>query len=196
MAISHLRITPLSRAHGVNALQAAARYAAAVLVDHRTGERYDFSNDAGVVHQEILTSRSCGLVVWDRQSLWTAAEQAEVRKDARVAREYQIALPHELSGTERIELARRWGRFIVERHGNGVDLTVRLPPVGGDPRNHYAIAMATTRELSATGLGVKACIEFPYGDQSGPKEYGFLQRQWKQFLHEALLTTLSQQQVG
>ena len=29
--------------------------------------------------------------------LWNAAEASEARKDARVAREFEIALPHELS---------------------------------------------------------------------------------------------------
>ena len=32
----------------------------------------------------------------DRQTLWNAAEVAEKREDARVAREYEVALPHEL----------------------------------------------------------------------------------------------------
>lgn len=54
VAIFHLRITPLSRAAGVNVIQTAARYAATVLTDHRTGERYDFTKVTGVVYQEII----------------------------------------------------------------------------------------------------------------------------------------------
>ncbi|WP_347337883.1 MobA/MobL family protein [Sphingobium sp. LB126] len=37
--------------------------------------------------------------------LWNAAEQAETRKNSTVAREYEIALPAELSAEARRELA-------------------------------------------------------------------------------------------
>lgn len=186
MAIFHLRITPLSRADGVNVIQTAARYAATVLTDHRTGERYDFTKVTGVVYQEII-GPGAGERCWpDRQSLWVAAEQAEKRRDARVAREYQLALPHELSATQRIELARRWGRFIAERYHIVVDLTVQAPPSEGDQRNHYAKVLATTRQVSAMVFGDKAGIELCSGAQCGPKEYRLLHRQWQQFIGDAL----------
>jgi hypothetical protein len=191
MAIVHLRISPVSRASGANALQVAACYAATVLVNHRTGEHYDFSKDPGLVHQEILGPRDRGGFWQDRQSLWQAAEIAEERDNARVAREYEIALPHELSDLERIELASRWGRFLVERYKNVVDLTVRAPPAGGDARNHYAKLLATTRRLSDEGLGVKTGIELRAGDQAGPQELRFLHLRWKQLVGEALQSTVS-----
>ena len=40
----------------------------------------------------------------ERSALWNAAEQAEKRIDARVAREFEIALPHELSPEQRLAL--------------------------------------------------------------------------------------------
>ncbi len=190
MAIFHLRISSMSRASGANALQMAARYAAGVLVDHRTGEKYDFSEDPGVIHQEILGPRDRVGFWQDRQSLWQAAEMAEDRMDARVAREYEIALPHELSDLERIELARRWARLLVERYGNVVDLTVRIPPPGGDPRNHHAKLLATTRRLSGGGLGAKTGIELHVGEQTGPKELRYLHQQWRRLVGEALRATV------
>jgi hypothetical protein len=190
MAIFHLRISSMSRASGASALQVAARYAAGVLVDHRTGEKYDFSEDTGVVHREILGPRDRVGFWQDRQSLWEAAEMAEDGKDARVAREYEIALPHELSDLERIELARRWARFLVERYGNVVDLTVRTAPRGGDPRSHYAKLLATTRRLSGEGLGAKTHIELRGGGQTGPKELRYLHQQWRRLVGEALRATV------
>lgn len=186
MAIVPLRIASMSRANGANALEVAARYAADVLVDHRTGEKYDYSQSRGVTHQEILGPRG-RIGFWlDRQSLWQAAEMAEASEDARVAREYEIAFPHELSDRERIELARRWGRFLVERYSNIVDLTVHAPPPGGDPRNHCAKLLATTRRLSGEGLSVKTGIELRVGHQTGPKELRLLHQRWKQLVGEAL----------
>lgn len=186
MAIFHLRLTVLSRANGVNAIQLAARYAATTLVDAGSGEVYDFRGEAGVVHQEIIVPEGCESPWQDRQSLWNAAELCENRKDARVAREYQIGLPYELLANDRIQLARCWGRFIVERYGNAVDLTVHAPPDGGDPRNHYAKVLATTRQVTLTGLGAKTGIELRDGEQAGPKELRFLHKRWKQLVSEAL----------
>lgn len=173
MAIFHLRITPLSRASGGNALQTAARYAATVLVDHRTGAIFDFSKEPGVVHQEIMGPGNDGCRWQDQQSLWKEAEMAEERKDARVAREYEIALPHELNAARRIELARRWAKFIAERYGNVVDLTVRAPSQGGDPRNHYAKLLATTRVVSSGGLVVKLPSSVRVASRADRKNYGF-----------------------
>src|SRR3546814_13387553 len=53
----------------------------------------------------------------DRERLWNAAELAETRKNATVAREYEIALPVELSADERRVLALGLARAISERHG-------------------------------------------------------------------------------
>src|SRR3546814_18514579 len=58
----------------------------------------------------------------DRERLWNAAELAETRKNATVAREYEIALPVELSADERRELALGLAREISERHGGAVDV--------------------------------------------------------------------------
>ena len=191
MAIIHLRLTPLSRASGANAIAAAARHAATVLVDQRSGETYDFSTEAGLVHQEIIGPGGAGDWWRDRQNLWNAAEQREVRRNARVAREYQLALPHELSVTERTELARHWGRFIVERYGGVIDVTVHAPPADGDPRNHYAKMLATTRQVTSAGLGEKLGIEQQKGEQSGPKELRLLHQRWKLMIGAALRETIA-----
>src|SRR3546814_20153728 len=51
----------------------------------------------------------------DRERLWNAAELAETRKNATVAREYEIALPVALSADERRELALGLAREIRQR---------------------------------------------------------------------------------
>src|SRR3546814_7097626 len=74
----------------------------------------------------------------DRERLWNAAELAETRKNATVAREYEIALPVELSADERRELALGLAREISERHGVAVDVSIHAPGREGDQRNHHA----------------------------------------------------------
>src|SRR3546814_7363396 len=83
----------------------------------------------------------------DRERLWNAAELAETRKNATVAREYEIALPVEMSADERRELALGLARDISERHGVAVDVSIHAPGREGDPRNHHAHLLTTTRRI-------------------------------------------------
>ena len=57
----------------------------------------------------------------DRSSLWNAAESAETRKNARVAREYLVALPFELSAQQRTTLVRGFSQELSDRYGFAVD---------------------------------------------------------------------------
>src|SRR5690606_30214004 len=103
--------------------------------------------------------------------LWNAAETAEPRKDARVAREFEIALPHELDAEQRLELTREFARELANRYGAAVDIAIHEPhgTVGvssgaggagsGDIRNHHAHLLMTTRMVNAEGLGEKTHIE-------------------------------------
>src|SRR3546814_10080448 len=82
----------------------------------------------------------------DRERLWNAAELAETRKNATVAREYEIALPVELSADGRRELALGLAREISERHGVAVDVSIHAPGREGDQRNHHAHLLTRSEE--------------------------------------------------
>jgi hypothetical protein len=186
MAIFHLRIALISRGRGANAIETAARYAATALIDQRNGEKHDFSTEVDVVHSEIIGPSGVGDWWRDRASLWNAAEKSEVRRDARVAREYQLGLPHEVCAAGRVGLARRWAQFICERYGIVVDVTVHAPPALGDPRNHCAKLLATTRQVTPTGLGAKVSIEKAHGEGAAPNELRLLHQRWRQMVDEIL----------
>jgi hypothetical protein len=87
MAIYHLNTHTIGRAAGHSAMAAAAYRSASSLVDERTGEVFDFTRKGGVLSSEIVTP--AGVPVPERAALWNAAETAEKRKDARVAREWR-----------------------------------------------------------------------------------------------------------
>ena len=95
----------------------------------------------------------------DRSALWNAAEQAESRKDARVAREFEIALPHELSAEQRLELTRSFAQDLADRYGTAVDFAIHTPHGATDVRNHHAHLLMTTRRVTAEGLAEKSFIE-------------------------------------
>ncbi len=98
--------------------------------------------------------------------MWNAAEIAEKRKDARVAREYEVALPQELTRTQRLELTRTFSQELANRYGCAVDFAIHRPHWEGDGRNFHAHILTTTRQMEATGLGAKTSIEWADTDRA------------------------------
>ncbi len=163
MALFMMQVTPISRSAGRTATGAAAYRAGERLRDERTGELYNYSRRRDVLHKEIvLPSQVIGHApAWslDRGPLWNAAERAETRRDARVAREFLLSLPPELNPDQRIALAGALSREIAERYGVVVDSAVHAPRAGGDPRNYHLHLLATTREITAAGFGGKTGLD-------------------------------------
>lgn len=160
MADYHLSMKPISRSSGRSAVAAAAYRAGVRLEFERTGEIHDFTAKQGIVSVEIFLPK--GLHAdWalDRERLWNAAETAEVRKDARVAREFEVALPHELDGAARQELVREFAQILADRYGVAVDAAIHAPNPTSDQRNHHAHVMVTTRKVGPWGLGDKSDFE-------------------------------------
>lgn len=190
MAIPTFVITPMGRRQGRNAVAAAAYRSGSELTDVRTGVVHDYTKKQGVVHTEIVALD--GITPPDREQLWNAAESAETRKDGRIAREYLIALPHELDASQRVELTREVAREIVERYGVAVDIAIHTPDRGGDQRNHHAHLLATTRQLNHDGLGEKADIELSdkkrksMGMGPGDAEVTLLRQRWQGLANAAL----------
>ena len=88
----------------------------------------------------------------DRATIWNNAERAEKRKDARVAREWLINLPHELDEQTRKELAHSFAQKLADRYNVIADCCIHKPSdkeikKGADPRNFHAHIMLTTREI-------------------------------------------------
>ena len=163
MAIYHLNIKSISRGADRSAPAAAAYRAGERIRDERTGELHNCSRRQDVSHTDILLPEQLAAagLAWarDRAALWNAAERVEQRRDARVAREYEVALPAELSATQRTELARSFARELANRHQVAVDLAIHEPRATGDARNHHAHLLATTRENTPEGLGTKAGLD-------------------------------------
>ena len=89
----------------------------------------------------------------DRSDLWNKAESAEKRKDARVAREWLVNLPHELSEQDRKTLAHKFAQTLADRYGTIADCAIHQPTQkeidrGADPRNFHAHILFTTRTAS------------------------------------------------
>jgi ATP-dependent exoDNAse (exonuclease V) alpha subunit len=196
MAIYHLSVKPVSRGVGRSATAAAAYRSASQVADRTTGQVFDYTRKSGVEHAEIVlpTEAAKRDINWprEREQLWNVAEEAEKRKDARVAREYEVALPHELSQRERTELVREFSQEIANRFGVAVDFAIHKPHREGDERNHHAHVLTTTRRIEATGLGAKAEIEWADTDRAkrglGPakEEVAAIRERWATLTNEKL----------
>lgn len=165
MAIFYCQMSVVSRTTGRSAVAAAAYRAAKLLTNERDGLVHDYSRREGVGHSEVLLPEGVD-AEWarDRSALWNAAEQIENRKDARVAREFVIALPHELSEEGRVSLTRAFAQELANRYGAGVDFAIHTPGIQGDVRNHHAHVLMTTRQVTGEGLGAKTYIELANKD--------------------------------
>src|SRR5271154_2393805 len=165
MAVYFLNMKTFGRANGSSAASAVAYRAGERIQDVRTGKTYDHSERQDVMHKEIVLPGKFAddEMAWarDRSSLWNAAENAETSKNARVAREYLVALPVELSAPQRTGLVRRFSRELSDRYGFAVDFAIHAPRdfPDSDPRNFHAHVLTTTREVAIGGLGAKTTLD-------------------------------------
>ncbi|MCP1561920.1 UNVERIFIED_ORG: Ti-type conjugative transfer relaxase TraA [Methylobacterium sp. SuP10 SLI 274] len=157
MAIYHLSVKAVSRASGRSATAAAAYRSASLIADARTGEIHDYQRRGGVAASFIVVPEGAEWAQ-DRAVLWNAAEAAERRKDAKVAREYQLALPHELTPEERQALARDFAEALCARYGVAADVAIHAPNREGDERNWHVHILTTTRAVTPDGLGAKTRV--------------------------------------
>jgi ATP-dependent exoDNAse (exonuclease V) alpha subunit len=195
VAIYHLNVKKFGRSTGGRATAAAAYRSGERIRDERTGQVFDHSQRTDVMHKEIVLpsnlSAADGSWAQDRAALWNAAELIESRKNAAVAREYVVALPHELTHGQRLGLVQRFSQDLADRHGFAVDFAIHAPRPYNDPRNFHAHLLTTTREVLPTGLGAKTNLDIGSKRQerglcSTLKELYAVRERWATFTNEAL----------
>jgi ATP-dependent exoDNAse (exonuclease V) alpha subunit len=161
MAVYFLYMKTFGRGNGSSATSAIAYRAGERIRDERTGKVFDHSDRQDVLHKEIILPAkwSDADMSWaeDRANLWNTVEATETRRNARVAREFLVALPAELSPLQQVELTRGFSRELVDRHGFAVDVAIHAPRT--DPRNFHAHVLASTREINSSGFGAKTDLE-------------------------------------
>ena len=199
VAIYYLGVKSFGRSAGTGgsvSTSAAAYRSGERIRDERTGGVYDHSHRRDIEHKEILlpsdVSDAVSRADWakDRSQLWNMVERSEPRRNARVAREYIVALPHELNAQQRLVLARSFAQELSDRYRNVVDLAIHQPRT--DPRNFHAHLLTTTREISAAGLGPKTIAElsgaqrFELGLPRAMQEHAQIREHWASMANESL----------
>lgn len=167
MAIYHCTCKIISRGQGRSAVGAAAYRSGEKLYNEYDGIEHDYTKKVGVVYSEIMLCENAPKEYQDRQTLWNAVEQIEKSSKAQLAREYEVALPVELSREEQIKLVRDFAKENFVDNGMCVDFSIHDKEDG----NPHAHIMLTTRPIEQdNSWGVKQKKEYIL-DKNGQKQY-------------------------
>ena len=150
-----LRTKPISRGNGQSAVACAAYRSGQELNDERYGKIHNYKRKEHVELQGIALPEEAPEWMKDREKLWNKAEAEENRKDARVAREFILALPHNITKTEQKKIVKDFAKHLADQ-GMAVDYALHSPGRNNDSRNFHAHFLCTTRECLANGFGMKA----------------------------------------
>jgi len=160
VAIQFARARYISRSTGGSAVRSAAYNGRAAITAERTGEVFHFRHRDAPAHHAVLLPEGAAERFADSGVLWNAAEAAERRRDAQVAREIVLALPAdaEVTTEDRIALARSFAARHFVSQGLAVQLDIHAPheaEAESERANWHAHLLITTRRLEGERFAPK-----------------------------------------
>jgi hypothetical protein len=160
MAIFHLTHSFVRRSNGSSSLATAAYNSGQKLDDASGSSAYsDYTRKGGVLYDEICLPGGSPAWANDRGELWRRLEAREDRstraKDAILAHNFNIALPHELTLEQNIFLARDFVREQFTRKGFAVDWAIHAADPRGDSRNIHLHILVPLRHIEGASFGNK-----------------------------------------
>ncbi|ECE1267514.1 MobA/MobL family protein [Salmonella enterica] len=154
MAIYYFDVSNVSRNSGkksASSVAAAAYQNRARYTDERTGTTYDYTKKGGLYYSGILAPENAPeSLTASPLTLWNTVEATEKRKDARLAKDFKISLPIELSPEQNKALILDFAKQAFVSKGMIVDLAIH--DIDTQPHSHIK---TTTRELTPEGFGGK-----------------------------------------
>lgn len=198
MAIYHCSVKIVARNDGRSAVAAAAYRSGECLVNEYDGVVHDYTRKNWVQHAEIMLPENAPKEYTNRETLWNAVELSERSKDAQLAREFELALPIEMTPEQQIALVKRFANEILVSDGMIADICIHNPPVtndrhqpideNGNPtrdekemqfRNPHAHILVTMRPLDSEGSWEKKS-QAEYICKCGEEERGFTAEEYKE----------------
>lgn len=158
MAIYHFSTKPVSRKHK-SSVAVSAYINAQAYTDERTNRTFDYSNKKGVLFS------ACYAIDENNQrrklkntELWNASEQAEAKNkrqdSARTAREYIVAIPHELMEKDKKEGVKCIANFcdkLAQKYNVAVEFALHDQDYDSDGvgnKNYHFHLITTTRAVT------------------------------------------------
>lgn len=147
MAIYHLEAKVISRGVGRSAVAASAYMSCSRIYNDYDGVQHDYTRKHGLVYEQVLLPPQAPPEWKDRSVLWNAVEESEKSKDSRLAREFVVALPVELSKEQNISLLTEYVKDNFVADGMCADFCIH----DTDGHNPHAHIMLTVRPLDRNG---------------------------------------------
>ena len=164
MSIYHCSIKIGSRGKGQSAVAAAAYRSGQKLTDEELGAVSDYTRKSGVVYSEVSLCDNAPAEYINREILWNSVQNIEKASNSRLWREFEVALPQELSREEQIDTVRDYVKTLTEQ-GMCCDWSIHDKHDG----NPHAHIMATVRSIKENGEWAAKCRKVYDLDENGQK---------------------------
>ncbi|MFC6289964.1 MobQ family relaxase [Levilactobacillus angrenensis] len=166
MAIFHMSFSNISAVKGRSAIAGASYRSGEKLFDQKEGRSYFYARSV-MPESFILTPKNAPEWASDREKLWNEVERKDRRANSRYAKEFNVALPVELSEDEQKELLTKYVQENFVDEGMVADVAIHRD----HPDNPHAHVMLTNRPFNPDGTwGLKSKRENIL-DENGNKTY-------------------------
>ena len=166
MAIFHMSFQNISAGKGRSAIAGASYRSGEKLFDQKEGRSYFYARSV-MPESFILTPKNAPEWASDREKLWNEVERKDRRANSRYAKEFNVALPVELSEDEQKELLTKYVQENFVDDGMVADVAIHRD----HPDNPHAHVMLTNRPFNPDGTwGIKSRKEYIL-DEKGNKTY-------------------------
>ncbi|WP_143464010.1 MobQ family relaxase [Levilactobacillus enshiensis] len=166
MAIFHMSFQNISAGKMRSAVASASYRSGEKLFDQKEGRSYFYAR-AVMPESFILTPKNAPEWASDREKLWNEVERKDRRANSRYAKEFNVALPVELSEDEQKELLTKYVQENFVDDGMVADVAIHRD----HPDNPHAHVMLTNRPFNPDGTwGIKSRKEYIL-DEKGNKTY-------------------------
>ncbi|UNB89126.1 MobQ family relaxase [Lactiplantibacillus plantarum] len=166
MAIFHMSFSNISAGKGRSAIASAAYRSGEKLFDDKEGQHYFYARSV-MPYSFILTPQNAPAWASDREKLWNEVERKDRRANSRYAKEFNVALPVELSADEQKELLIKYVQENFVDKGMVADVAIHRDHAD----NPHAHVMLTNRPFNPDGTwGIKSKKQYIL-DENGNKTY-------------------------
>ena len=166
MAIFHMSFSNISAGKGRSAIAGASYRSGEKLFDQKEGRSYFYARSV-MPESFILTPKNAPEWASDREKLWNEVERKDRRANSRYAKEFNVALPVELSEDEQKELLTKYVQENFVDEGMVADVAIHRD----HPDNPHAHVMLTNRPFNPDGTwGIKSKKQYIL-DDNGNKTY-------------------------
>lgn len=156
MAIFHMSFSNISAGKGRSAIASAAYRSGKKLFDQKEGRSYFYARSV-MPESFILTPKNAPAWASDREQLWNEVEKKDRRANSRYAKEFNVALPVELSEDEQKELLTKYVQENFVDEGMVADVAIHRD----HQDNPHAHVMLTNRPFNPDGSwGLKAKTQY------------------------------------